>query len=74
MPVLVKVVKNNSFIGPMTAGSGNLDFWWPQLLPQVMPVLWVPKSCLKMKWFGRNPWPIETCILNFTGFNSTISS
>ena len=26
MPVLVKVVKNDSFIDPMTGGSGNLVF------------------------------------------------
>ena len=28
MPVLVKAVKNGSFLGPMTAGFGNPDFLW----------------------------------------------
>ena len=59
MPVLVKAVKNDSFLGPMTAGSGNPDFLWPQPLPQVQPVLLVPQSCLKVQWLGRNRCPIS---------------
>ena len=27
MPVLVEAVKNDSFLGPMTVGSGNPDFF-----------------------------------------------
>merc|ERR1712015_267882 len=63
--------QNDSFIGPMTAGSGNPDFWWHHLLPQVKPVLWVPQSCLKMHWLGRNHCPKLADKKSFKLFNSS---
>ena len=48
MPVLVEAVKNDSFLGTVTAGSGKPDFLWSQPLPQVKPVLLVLQSCLKV--------------------------
>ena len=54
MPFLVEAVKNDIFPLPMTTGSENLDFLWPQFLPEAQPVLWVPQSCLKVLWLGRN--------------------
>ena len=54
MPFLVKAVKNDSFPLPMTAGSENPDFLGCEFLPEVQPVLWVPQSCLKVLWLGRN--------------------
>ena len=38
----------------MTAGSENPDFLLSQFLPEAQPVLWVPQSCLKVLWLGRN--------------------
>ncbi len=73
MPDLVKVVKNDSFIGPMTAGSGNPDFWWHQLLPQVMPVVWVPQSCPRMHRLGRNHCPMLADKKSFKLFNSSLT-
>ena len=72
MSVLVIAVKNDSFLGTMTAGSGNPDFLWSQPLPQVSPVLLVPQSCLKVQWLGHNRCPISCCVLNFMGFDSSI--
>ena len=54
MPFLVEAVKNDSFPLPMTAGSENPDFLLSQFLPEAQPVLWVPQSCLKVLWLGRN--------------------
>ena len=54
MPFLVEAVKNDSFPLPMTAGSENPEFLGSQFLPEVKPVLWVPQSCLKVLWLGRN--------------------
>ena len=54
MPFLVEAVKNDSFPLPMTAGSENPDFLWSQFRREVKPVLWVPQSCLKVLWLGRN--------------------
>ena len=54
MPFLVEAVKNDSFPLPVTAGSENPDFLGCQFLPEVKPVLWVPQSCLKVLWLGRN--------------------
>ena len=54
MPFLVEAVKNDSFPLPMTAGSENPDFLSSQFLPEAQPVLWVPQSCLKVLWLGRN--------------------
>ena len=70
MPVLVEAVKNDSFLGPMTAGSGNLDFLWSQPLLLVSPVLLVHQSCLKVHWLGHNRCPISWCVLNFMSFDS----
>ena len=71
MSVLVIAVKNDSFLGTMTAGSGNPDFSWSQPLPhQVSPVLLVPQSCLKVQWLGHNRCPISWCVLNFMSFDS----
>ena len=71
MTLLVIAVKNDSFLGPMTAGSGNLDFLWSQPLLQISPVLLVPQSCLKVQWLGRNRCPISWCVLNFVASDST---
>ena len=71
MPVLVKGVKIDSFLVPMTAGSGNLDFLWSQPLLHISPVLLVPQSCLEVQWLGRNRCPISWCYLNFMSFDST---
>ena len=70
MPILVEAVKNDSFLGPMTAGSGNPDFLWSQPLPQVKPVLLVPQSCLEVQWLGHNRCPISWCVLNFVASDS----
>ena len=72
MPILVEAVKNDSFLGPMTAGSGNPDFLWSQPLLLVSPVLLVPQSCLKVQWLGCNRCPISWCVLNFMSFDSTM--
>ena len=69
-PVLVEAVKNDSFLGTMTAGSGNQDFLGSQPLPQVSPVLLVSQSCLKVQWLGHNRCPISWCVLNFVASNS----
>ena len=71
MPILVEAVKNDSFLGPMTAGSGNPDFLWSQPLLLVSPVLLVHQSCLKVHWLGHNRCPISWCVLNFMSFDST---
>ena len=70
-PVLVEAVKNDSFLGTMTAGSENVDFLGSQPLSQVNPVLLVPQSCLEVQWLGQNRCPISWCVLNFTNFYST---
>ena len=70
MPVLVEAVKNDSFLGPMTAGSGN-PYFLSQPHPKVSPVLLAPRSCLKVQWLGHNRCPISWCVLNFMSFYST---
>merc|ERR1712015_264420 len=70
LPSSSQSCQNDSFIAPMTAGSGNPDFWWHQLLPQVKPVLWVPQSCPRMHRLGRKHCPMLADKKSFKLFNS----